>query len=481
MSAVVTEWREVLSALHGARERFLSALDRVSGVQQAQLDAALVPNRDTAFGKQHSFARIQTAKDYQNSVAPQTYEDLATLIQRTADGESGLLTAHEVVAFERTGGSFAGPKLIPYTAAGLDAIARGAHAWLDDLFQHRPRILTGRTYWSISPAARAPETTAGGIPVGLPDAAYLGARLGTAIAPLLLVPETATSIEEWRRATLAAFRDEPAITLISIWSPTFLLELLRDLPDPAALFPHIDTISCWTSGASAPFSRRLSELFPQAFLQGKGLLATEGIVTIPLAGAPYPVLAVESGFYEFLDDAGQPHLAHELQPDATYEVLLTTHSGLYRYRLGDRVAMRGYYRRAPMLEFLTRANSCSDLCGEKLTEAFVLPLLAGIPGFHLLTPCTQPHPAYVLYLDSAEHDETSANLCAAALDGALRMNPQYDYARQLGQLDPVVPVRVPHALQRYHEMACAPGRRLGDVKPPGFSHEHFPLSVFAGH
>jgi hypothetical protein len=45
-------------------------------------------------------------------------------------------------------------------------------------------------------------------------------------------------------------------------------------------------------------------------------------------------------------------------------------------------------------------------------------------------------------------------------------NPQYLYARRLGQLGPVQPRLIPEPLKRYVQSALGHGQRLGNVKPP---------------
>ena len=69
----------------------------------------------------------------------------------------------------------------------------------------------------------------------------------------------------------------------------------------------------------------LRRYFPTTPLQGKGLLATEGVVSFPLWGQPAPVAAVTSHFLEFeaLEDDGHPvRLLHELREGAAYAPLL---------------------------------------------------------------------------------------------------------------------------------------------------------------
>jgi len=147
-------------------------------------------------------------------------------------------------------------------------------------------------------------------------------------------------------------------------------------------------------------------------------------------------------------------------------VLITNHAGLYRYAIGDRVRVRGWFHGTPMLEFLGRDGLASDLCGEKLTDAFVAQAFAGVKGFAMLAPHGGSHPHYRVYLDSAVHSVESGVAIAAETDLWLRRNPQYRYARDLGQLGPVEPALLNQPLQRFYERAGTAGKRLGDIKVP---------------
>ena len=399
------------------------------------------------------------------------YEDLAAAIARMAAGEPDVLVSGPLLAFEETGGSSAGPKLIAYNEALLRAFRRALLAWLDDLASAFPAIAAGSAYWAISPAARAPRTTPAGIRVGLGgDAAYFGTDLAPLVLHTLAVPPDTGSdgdIERWRNATcghLAACRD---LALISVWSPTFLL----CLAERVALDPCV--ISCWDQASSRPYALELRQRFPRARLQGKGLLATEGVMSIPLEGLEWPVLAVDSGYFEFLDDTGRAHEAADLLVGADYEVLMSTEGGLYRYAIGDRVRVRGYVGEAPMLEFLGR-TAAVDLCGEKLTEAFVIHALAPLGlKFALLSPVPQGKAGYALTVDADMVPQEGAARLAQDAEIALAANPQYAYARKLGQLAPLVVLRRERPLEAWVQGRLERGQRLGDIKPPALSHEPF--------
>ena len=426
------------------------------------------------------------------------YDGVRGDIAHMAAGEHGVLTADTIVAFEETGGSGGGRKLIPYTARVLDAFRHALLPWLDDLASNHPGIAGGKSYWAISPAARVNRATAGGIPIGLDsDAAYFGAELAALLPAILAAPPGLagnSDIDTWRESTCAHLLACEELALISVWSPTFLLELLAHMhlhgerlmaalhpnratlvkqvlqaakPDWRALWPQLSVVSCWDQAASRPYADELRDDLGDIHLQGKGLLATEGVVSIPLNGLDWPVLAVESGFYEFRDAIGHCVEGADVTVGGDYDVLLTNWGGLYRYDIGDRVRVHGFAGEAPLLEFIGRGGVTSDLCGEKLTEDFVLQALQALRPlglrFALLMPVQR---AYVLVVDAGELPDAQAHATAQRAEAALSANPQYAYARQLNQLAPLTLRRCVAPMATWQQRALAQGRRLGDIKPP---------------
>jgi hypothetical protein len=100
----------------------------------------------------------------------------------------------------------------------------------------------------------------------------------------------------------------------------------------SVMWPQLSLLSMWSDAQARRFIGPVAQRFPGIEIQGKGLLATEGVVSIPWLDAPAPVLAVRSHFYEFCDPARpevRPRLAHELEVGQTYAVVpdipITTH------------------------------------------------------------------------------------------------------------------------------------------------------------
>ncbi len=295
-----------------------------------------------------------------------------------------------------TGGSTGGSKLIPYSVASLMDFRAAILPWLADVVSTLD-FEKGCAYWAISPATRRIEYSRGGIPIGLPDGAYLGDDVLPAFVTLSAIPPWVgkiPAVDDWRLITLYWLIRRNDLVLFSVWSPTFLLALLdgldlqrhelekllreggtfmeQDLPpdmlaaerllsyfengEVQVLWPKLKLVSCWTDASSKPFFEALKRRLPYVNFQGKGLLATEGVVTIP-DHEGHSVLAADSGFFEFLGEGGESVLAHELKECGRYEVVMTTSGGVYRYRTGDRVVCEGYARGSPKLRFIGRSST----------------------------------------------------------------------------------------------------------------------------
>jgi hypothetical protein len=442
--------------------------DRPGSSSLTWLCNTLLRNSASAYLKQ--FGAPDNLHAFRRQVPTCSYEDLTPYLERIKDGESDVLFAGKPVAFERTGGSSGGAKLIPYSLEGLLDFQQSIVPWLARVA--RDYGITGRAYFSISPATRRPEFI-GPVPVGLPDAAYLGEQAGLVLAMQTAVPLEVGHLRDadvWRKQTLEHLLSARDLELISIWSPTFLLNLLDGISDPQQYWPRLKVISCWASGSSHRYAEQLKLLLPRAAIQPKGLLSTEAVITVPGDGGR-PAL-VGNGFFEFAT-GNDLLLEEELIIDSEYEVVVTTASGLYRYKTGDRVRFEGRNESGhAILEFIGRDSLVSDLVGEKLTETFVSGCLEAMKGVAMLVPDFS-NPGYVLICGQ---EPGAGDL--AALENRLDANPQYAYAKKLGQLAPIRALLHKNPYSVIERAMVNRNVRLGDVKPVALRSEAFWLPLF---
>lgn len=482
------------ASLARSASRFHRASKRVERSQQEWLSSFLRENEDTAYGREHGFAHVRDVRGFQSSVPVVDYEALRPWVNRIADGEVNVLTREPVKMLERTSGSTSAAKWVPYTEGLLSDFGAATSPWLNDLTLNFPRLLTARHYWSVSPAAREPEVTKGGLRVGLEDdTEYFDPLTRAAMKQLFAVDGSVARIrdvEQWRRQTLRALISAEDLGFISVWNPSFLTLLMEHVDvewlSPKqrravdqlglvgeALWPRLQLISCWTDAWASHALPALRRFFPNTVIQGKGLLATEGVVTFPLWGQTAPVAAVTSHFLEF-DSSDGVKLAHELREGETYAPIVTTRGGFVRYRLADQLRCVGHFNEVPMLRFEGRLDRTSDLVGEKLNSVFVENAVTSLQlnGFVLLAPSLNPA-RYVLFAEEPREDS------AAKLEAQLLQNPHYRYARELGQLAPLEVRRVVDGDAKYVAAMRARGMKLGDIKPACFDPSPGWESLFA--
>lgn len=413
---------------------FRAGLHRVEEVQRKILLGIVRRNRDTPFGREHGFASIRSVEDYLARVPLRTYEELAPYIAANA------LTAEPIEHFEPTSGSTGATKLIPYTRSLRAEVARAIATWIVSTFRAEPRAFGGPAYWSLSPVGVGPRQTANGIRIGFDsDDEYVGRFRGALVRAVQAVPSSVrliADVDAFRRETLAHLLRCRSLSLISVWHPSFLLLLLGD---EVPHWPSLRTISCWTDAGAAPAAAELARRFPHVRIEPKGLLSTEGVVSIPI-GAEAPALAYRSHFVEVIDG----------------EVVLTTGGGLYRYKTGDLVEIVGHAGSCPLLRFLGRKRVV-DHFGEKLNEVFVRDCFARTLPPHRFAMLALDGDRYTLFID------TDAPVDVARLEEVLRESFHYDYCRRLGQLGAL---GVLHVEADAYFQAMSGEQRLGDIKPP---------------
>ncbi|MFN3596238.1 MAG: GH3 auxin-responsive promoter family protein [Rubricoccaceae bacterium] len=515
-----------LAALADAR-RFERALHAPEAAQAAVLREVVRACRGTAYARHAGLDGVRTLADL-GALPQATPEALAPWIARIAGGEPHVLTRAPVRLLEPTGGSTGGRRLVPFTAPLQRQFRRAVSAWIVDLLRRDARLGHGPAYWSVSPATGPPERAPGGLPVGFADdGAYLSpiaARLARAVLAVPGALRLVAEPEAFRYATLRLLVGRGDLALVSVWNPTFFELLLASLeahaealardiregtllaalpaeahravrpflrPDPARaraleaalaladgparyarLWPRLRLVSAWADAHAARPARTLAARLAHAAFQPKGLLATEGVVSVPRAGRTGAALAVTSHVIELVPPGGGEAVPlAEARVGERYAVLLTTAGGLVRYRLGDLVDVVGREGRTPLVRFAGREGLVSDRVGEKLHEAHVRQALeaacAGLEAPFLMLACDDAAapPAYVLFAETMADDEALRE-AAAALDRALGANVHYAYARRLGQLGPLGAFRVTGDGHAAYVRACAAqGQRLGDVKP----------------
>jgi GH3 auxin-responsive promoter len=503
--------RALPPVLRRSYARFIAQLQDPAIAQQALLKELLRDSAATEYGRAHG---VRADDDYQEFAARLPlirYDDIREWIERQQQTERNVIVAERVLFYETTSGSAGVAKRIPYTRSLKDSFNRMFAVWLYDLLTHGPRFETGKLFISISPTFQQKRKTERGITVGLDDDAdYLNGWMRRLLKRFFVVPPAIKHLsdaDDFKHALVVLLLAEARLETISIWNPSLLevlldfieanrdalmddlrqgsirrdgftfkfkrasqkrLSLLDEQPiDWRRIWPHLKLISCWTDANARPAAQRLGERFPNLLIQGKGLLATEAPMTLPLIEARGCVPLAGEVFYEFIDDAGKLSRLHELTAGREYEIVMTSRGGFARYRIGDRVRATHFYQSTPCLEFIGRSDGVCDLVGEKLNETFVQSCLSQLVNlssrFQTLLPvmAASGPSYYVLVIDELAGD---VQAFAKQLDAAFCEAHHYRLARRLGQLAPLRVHIAPAASIAYYDYFIGKGMKWGDIK-----------------
>lgn len=472
--------------------RFSKACN-IENVQADYLSNILNKNANTEYGIKHNFADIDNYNTFATNLPLTVYDDYKPYIDKMCTGKENILTAEDVLLFELTSGSSDGKKLIPYTASLKKEFQRGIKAWIYDIYANVEGVCNGKSYWSITPVTSRKSFTDGGVPIGFEeDSEYFGKIEKKLMDKVFAVDSSVKfshDMDSFYMNTAKQLLKCKNLSLISVWNPTFLSilcnfikgnidRLAKELDGKERerilnavenkrfdlIFPNLKIISCWADGSAKDYISDIEELFPNVYIQPKGLLATECFVSFPLVNEHGSRLSIFSHFFEFRNLADDKiYLAHQLEK-GEYELIVTTGGGLYRYCIGDIIEVLNTFEdRPPLIKFLRRKGITSDLFGEKLTEEFINKLAKSIGiknSFYFLAPDKN---RYCLYT-------TNKNINDEIIDNALCQSFHYKYCRNLGQLEKAKVVIVNEDPQKaYLDRLTSEGMRLGDIKPTHLS------------
>lgn len=502
-----------------AYRRYRDSLSHVERVQRKKLKELLRLSSNTELGRKHKLTEDLSWEDFKERTPITEYPDYESLISRQKESGDLVVSGETCNRYQPTSGSTSKMKWIPYTGKFLSELDEAIGPWLVNIYQIEKRLFNGKHYWSLS-----------WIPTDLRKKINTNANDDLALLPFwkrllmsltMAVPNDislASSSEGSIIATLAYLASTKNLALISVWSPTFALNLFEQIkmyrqelagileegnwgkfqdelsfiPCPRSkeassiisqwdgtvsseflheLWPNMGIISSWDSSSSTLWANDLKNLFPKATFQGKGLWATEGVVTIPFEGK-YS-LAVNSHFYEFEDlESNKVYPAWGLKKGQVVKPLLTTGSGFLRYTLRDRLKVVDFIDNCPCFSFQGRIDGV-DLVGEKMSPEIATNIIERVSEKHdiralSLLGVTQGRdgwekPGYLLLCEGSEQS-ANKNEIAHYTEEILQESFHYKLARDINQLAPVKVLLRPEAREIYKRRGEKRGMVLGDMK-----------------
>ncbi|CAN4099452.1 unnamed protein product [Withania somnifera] len=416
-------------------------------IQEEILQKILEENRDTEYLKQWGLNGKTDAETFKACVPIVSHKDLAPYIQRIADGDlSPILTGKPIETISLSSGTTQGkPKFVPFNDELMESTMQifktsfafrnrdfpiGSGKVLQFIysskqFKTKGGLAAGTATTNVYRNAQFKKTMkAMSTPCCSPDEVIFGPDFQQSLychllCGLIFSNEVQVVSSTFAHSIVHAFR-----TFEQVWEalvvdiregvlsdrvtvPSMRLAMSKLLkPDPEladAIYNKCSSLSNWYG--------LIPELFPSTkYVYG---IMTGTMQELPLLSADYgssegwvgvnvnPKLPPEMvtyavlpniGYFEFLpldenlngmEQANTPVSLTEVKLGEEYEIVFTNFAGLYRYRLGDVVKIKGFFNGTPELQFVCRRNLMLSINIDKNTEKD-LQLAVEAAGKHLV-------------------------------------------------------------------------------------------------
>ena len=519
---------------------------QADAAQEALLLRILRENQDTVLGRRYRFSEIKSAPDFAKTVPFSVFEDYEELIERTVNGEDGIFMAAKPYFYCISSGSTGVPKFLPLS----EESARVQHVYLDGVLdgmiqaRHAPDEPICRFPTADVFCTHMPDGTANGVRSGLapvyarekgdfPFAQYYAPEA-------VLFPEKLTDMLYVKLRFALARRDITDIEGVFVHQLTWMFhfmkehweELLDDMetgrvsqgfavdeewkayllqtlpPDPerAAELRAVDFSSDCPIKEIWPNVRLVRMIFGVQYRNYETILrrtigdlpvnsfayaATEGFLGIAwgMDSSGTYLLLPDACYFEFLpeDGGGKPLGLTELEQGQRYELLITTVSGLYRYRIGDVVEVTGFVGKAPLVRVLYRKNQILSVIDEKYTasqfedamQLFLRYCKLSASGFCISGGIRGDEPIYRLFLET---DSVLPPDAEELFDDCLRLNSLgYRSARNMNEIGPPSIALVDAgSFRAFEQIRAARRRRSEQAKPLWVAISDEEISFFEG-
>jgi hypothetical protein len=206
--------------------------------------------------------------------------------------------------------------------------------------------------------------------------------------------------------------------------------------------------------------------------------ASEGMFGIPegMDIADRYILYPEAGFHEFMSiehgEGAKPLTVRDVKTGEKYEYIVTSPSGLYRYRMGDVIEVVDWYKKAPVIKYCYRINQIISVASEKTNQQQLdraISLYTQKTGITVKEYCVAPDfslplPRYRFYLECSA--EAVPETAGKVLEECMR-EASYEY-RACAQMNEIAPLKIEMltegSIKRYNRKLAASGKQMGQNK-----------------
>ena len=349
--------------------------------QEEVLHQLLNTAQDTAFGKRHGFGSIRSYEQFRKQVPLNSYEDLFPYIERLLQGEQNILWPSPIKWFAKSSGTTgSNSKIIPVSVEGLEQCHyQGGRDMLAVYINNYPdaKLFSGKNL-SIGGSQETKFSDKHGyytanisaiVMKNLPFWAQFGRTPGLEITMMNNWEEKIKKIAEvtaTQKITSLAGSPMWMLLLLQYIIKEHKIEYIQEVWPELEVFFH-------GSVSFAPYRPLFENLDRDKSLRYLEIFnATEGFFALQDQREDTSLLLmVNYGiFYEFIPEeefsAENPKVVplSEVKVGKNYSMVISTNSGLWRYKIGDTIKFTGTtpYR----FVISGRTKHCINVVGEDL-------------------------------------------------------------------------------------------------------------------
>ena len=316
--------------------------------QQKVFQQLIQQAKNTSFGKDHSFDKIQSTQDFAQQVPIRDYEELIPYVNQVVEGKADILWPGKPLYFAKTSGTTSGAKYIPLTKESMPTHINGArNAILNYIAETgKADFVDGKMiFLQGSPKLESKN----GIQLG---------RLSGIVAhfvPSYLqknrLPSWDTNcIEDWEDKVEAIIEETLAenMTVISgipSWVQMYFEKIYQKTGKKVGeVFPEFD-LFIYGGVNFEPYRAKFENLIGRKVPSIELFPASEGFFAYQdKQDEKGMLLRLNSGiFYEFIkaddffSENPQRLTIGEVETNVNYVMVISTNAGLWAYNLGDTV------------------------------------------------------------------------------------------------------------------------------------------------
>lgn len=329
-------------------------------VQAAQLKKIVKATEHTEWGKRFGFSNYKKTADWKNMLPLQDYESIKHDIHRMMTGEKDVLWPGRIKYYAKSSGTTSDKsKYIPITDPNhKDCHTKGGWRLLAAIYDNVKdcKIIEGKSILLSgsysSELSEFPGSTVGDV------SAIIYQRINPlAVNRLFPEKEIALLPDFEKKLDLIAKDSIHADIRMVAGTPTWAVVLFKKILEQTGKQHMLEVwpkMQVFVHGAVSfvPYRDPFRKFFPSdAFTYIETYNASEGYFAVQNDKSSHDMLLLlDNGvFYEFIPmeewDKEQPNtlLLEEVELDKNYAMVITTNSGLFRYKIGDTVKFTQKY------------------------------------------------------------------------------------------------------------------------------------------